>query len=265
MTRARLIISGLIVGALACSTDITQPHRAEGPEDPAIRLPRLDALTATAPVWGSSAEGTGTSNPTEVSFTIPAGTRGLVVWITQPIVKTDIITGVKVEGVALKRVASYVNQSTSGGRVYGYFLGTNVPSGAAIVAVSRSQTTTTIHVVAEAITGDADMGVIDFAGQAGFISSPRLTLQSGGRSSLGLTAMYSSIDNVLSLSTEASGQQRVQDHDFGTESSLASRRSSVSTGDVSMGWNMNSGQIAQMAILVGLADAPAPSDSVPTD
>lgn len=265
MRKARLIINGLLVGALACSTDITQPHRTEGPGVQGTHLLQQDALTATAPVWGGSTEGTGTSNPTEVSFTIPAGTRGLVVWITQPIVKTDIITGVRVEGVALKRVASYVNQSTSGGRIYGYFLGTNVPSGAATVAVSRSQTTTRLHVVAETITSDADMQIIDFAGQAGFISSPRLTLQSGGRSSLGLTAMYSSIDNVLGLAAEASGQQRVQDHDFGTESSLASRRSSVTTGDVSMGWNMNSGQIAQMAILVGVADAPAPSDSVPTD
>ncbi|MFL5547386.1 MAG: metallophosphoesterase family protein [Gemmatimonadales bacterium] len=265
MGKARLIVNGLIVGALACSTDITQPQRAESPGVRATHLSGQDALTATAPVWGGSAEGTGTTNPTEVSFTIPGGTRGLVVWITQPIVKTDIITGVRVEGVALKRVASYVNQSTSGGRVYGYFLGANVPSGAATVAVSRSQTTTRVHIVAEAITGDADMAVIDFAGQAGFISSPRLTLQSGGRSSLGLTAMYSSIDNVLGLASEASGQQRVQDHDFGTETSLASRRSSVTTGDVSMGWNMNSGQIAQMAILVGVANAPAPSDSVPTD
>jgi hypothetical protein len=265
MSKARLI-GALIVGAVACSTDITQPRRSNSPEVQADRRPLLNAVTTTALVWGSSTEGTGTSNPTRVSFTIPTGTRGIVVWITQPIVKTDIVTGVRVDSVAMKRVASYVNQNTSGGRVYGYFLGANLPSGTATIAVARSQTTTTIHVVAEAITGDADMEVIDFAGQAGFIGNPRLTLQSGGRSSLGLTAMYSSIDNVLGAAAEASGQQRVQDHDFGTETSLASRRSTVSTTDVSMGWNMNSGQIAQMAILVGeLPDSPSPPDSVPTD
>ncbi len=264
MHKGRLI-GALVIGALACSTDITQPGR---PVDRELKSGPLSAIgvTASQVSWGNSTEGTGTANPTTLSFTPVAATRGIVVWITQPIVSTDIVTGVTIGAVPAKRIATFANKTLNGGRIYGYFLGSGIPGGTFTVAVARSQTTTRIHIVVEAITGDADIEVIDFAGQAGFIGTPRLTLQPGGRPSIGLTAMYSSIDNVLAVSAEASGQQRVQDHDFGTETSLASRRSATATSDMSLGWNMNPGQIAQMAMLVAeLTETPAPPDSVPLD
>jgi len=256
------LIGGLILGAVACSTDLTEPHGP--PAGAKFGAANLNVVAASA-AWGSSTEGTGTSNPTTVSFTPPTGTRGIVVWITQPIVNTDILTGVTIDGVDTKRVGSYANTTVNGGRVYCYFLGSDLPSGTVTIAVGRSQSTTTLHVVAEAITGDADTEVIDFAGQAGFIGNPRLTLQSSGRTAIGLTAMYSSIDNVLSSAAEAAGQQRVQDHDFGTETSLESRVSSPGTSNVAMGWNMNSGQIAHMAVLVSEVGGTPPPDTVPTD
>ena len=266
MQRARLI-GTLVIGALACTADITQPDRSnQAPDQGSHALAPEYSLSGAGVAWGGSAEGSGNGNPTIVSLASPAGSRGLVVWVTQPIVNTDIVTGVAANGKAMKRVGTYVNQTSNGGRVYCYFLGSDLPTGVVSISVSRSQSTTTIHVVAEAITGGADLEVIDFSGQAGLIGTPRLSLRAGGRNSIGLTAMYSSIDNVLGAAAELSGQQRVQDHDFGTETSLASRRTTPGTADVTLGWNMNPGQIAHMAVLVGEVDPtlPPPPDSART-
>lgn len=214
------------------------------------------ASGGTGVVWGISTEFTGTANPTTASFTLPTGTRGVVVWIIQPIVSTDIVTGVTIGGVAMTRAGTVVNtSSTAGGRVYCYFLGSGVPAaGARTINVSRSQTTTTVHVVAEALTGTVDMEVVDIDSQASAngspIADPHLTLQYNGRLAIGLVAMYSNLDNVLGTGTESTGQSRVQDHDFGTETSLVSRQTTPGTSDFTMGWTMNAGQIAQMAIAV---------------
>ena len=266
MGRSRLI-GVLAIAALACTTDITRPSGSNREDQGSHAMAPKYSLSSAGVAWGGSAEGSGNANPTKVSLASPAGSRGLVVWITQPIVNSDIVTGVAAGGKAMKRVGTYVNQTVNGGRVYCYFLGSNLPTGTFSIAVSRSQSTTMIHVVAEAITGGADLEVIGFSGQAGLIGNPRLTLRAGGRTSVGLTTMYSSIDNVLSAAAELSGQQRVQDHDFGTETSLASRRGIPGSTDVTLGWNMNPGQIAHMAVLVGeLADTvlPPPAESART-
>ena len=263
--RIARLIGALVFGGLACTADITQPSRSKRePNGGSPAMAPKYSLSSAGVAWGGSAEGSGNANPTIVSLTSPAGSRGLVVWITQPIANGDIVTRVAAGGKAMRRVGTYVNQTVNGGRVYCYFLGANLPTGTFSISVSRSQSTTRLHVVAEAISGGADLEVIGFSGQAGLIGNPRLTIRAGGRNSIGLTAMYSSIDNVLGAAAELSGQQRVQDHDFGTETSLASRRSSPGSTDVSLGWNMNPGQIAHMAILVGeLADTtlPPPADS----
>ena len=154
--RIARLIGALVFGGLACTADITQPSRSKRePNGGSPAMAPKYSLSSAGVAWGGSAEGSGNANPTIVSLTSPAGSRGLVVWITQPIANSDIVTRVAAGGKAMRRVGTYVNQTVNGGRVYCYFLGSNLPTGTFSISVSRSQSTTRLHVVAEAITGPA--------------------------------------------------------------------------------------------------------------
>ena len=92
MRTARLI-GALVIGGLACTTDITQPSRSNRePDRGSQAMAPKYSLSSAGVAWGGSAEGSGNANPTMVSLTSPAGSRGLVLWITQPIVNSDIVT-----------------------------------------------------------------------------------------------------------------------------------------------------------------------------
>jgi len=201
---------------------------------------------------GLAHENTGTANPTTGSITIAAGTRGLLLWITQPITQADIVTGVTIGGVAMARVASYVNTSANGGRIYGYFLGTAVPTGVQTLSIARSEATTMLWWTMNEVAAGADTEVVDFDGVGGStqIANATVGLQYGGRTAMGYVAMYTALDNVIGTGNEAAGQQRVHDHDFGTETSLASRRTAQGATDVVMGWTHASSQVAIMGVAV---------------
>ncbi len=217
------------------------------------------AGTGGTVAWGNATEFTGTANPTTASHAAVANTKGVVVFIMQPTVNTDFVTGVTYGGVAMTRVGTQVDTSASGGRIYTYFLGSGIPSGTQTVNVARSQTTTTIHVVVNGIVAGATdtTEIVASAGQAGPIADQMLTIYVGGRQCIGLVAMESSIDNLLGSGTEPTGQERVFDHDFGGDTSLVSRRTTPDNSNVTMGWTMNQGRVEQMAVAVGAVTSSA--------
>ena len=194
--------------------------------------------------------GVAVTDPQNVALTVPAGCRGVEVYVGH-IGSSDQIVGMTLGGVALTRIASIANTSGSPGRAYKYGLGTGVLTGARTLAIDRAVGSTSLfHVVVAYLAGAVDCEVVDFQTTQGFLQDPSVLLAYGGRTCLGLVGMQSSINTILATTADFAGQQRVQDHAFGaTDTSLYSRQTTPGNVDFTMGYTMNSGQVA----LIGTA------------
>lgn len=216
--------------------------------------------------YDSSAEVVGTSNPLNVNL-VPAGTlRGVVVAIIQDATVSDIVTGVTCGGVAMDRLATISNAAApEPGRVYFYLLGSSVPAGTLAISVSRSEATTVLEVVPIGLTAAGDLEMIDSDSYLVAGSDPSLTLQYGGRVGYTLAALLTGV-GAPSLVVEAgSGMTRVQDHDFGGTSGLASRQTTAGSADFTVAYTANPADTCLLAVALAEAeDAVVAPPPIPT-
>lgn len=137
------------------------------------------------------------------------------------------------------------------GRTYIYTLVAGIPTGTQSVAVSKSDATTTIHVVAVSLITDSGTAEVVTANQNGGDdaneANPQVTLSLGGKTCMCYCIEYNGVNAPGSM-TEFGGQTALHDHDFGSQSSKASRLTSTTAVDPSMGYTVAINAFALSAV-----------------
>lgn len=215
----------------------------------------------------SSAENAGAANPLVILYNPGATIRGLGVLISQDLLLSDIVTGVTVQGgggeVPLARRGTNFDSVGEFGRVYGYFLGSGIPAGALTIRVYRSESVTPMHAVPIGFSGLRDTFVQDSDGINENVANPQVILQTGGRSCMGVCVLYSGAGGV-GVPVDLATQTRVQDHDYGAETSIVSRLTAVTAADFSIGYTIPITTSAFFAMAVAEVDDPGPGGPPPT-
>ena len=161
----------------------------------------------------------------------PVGTpKGVAVIVVQE-GSTDQVSGVTYGGVALTRVRSDVRTATEPGRVYIYFLGSGVPTGAQAVQVTLTGTADT-NAVSLTVTSAADSAVDVSAGaDAGIIANPSLSISPTVQAEIFYGIFYGASAPVTTVQT---GSTHVAGKDYGVTSAMWARKS-VGAGATTIG------------------------------
>jgi hypothetical protein len=183
----------------------------------------------------------------------PSGTpRGVLVYIAHNTVGSDIVVGVTYGGVAMTEVAFADDLTGELGAGYLYFLGSSIPTGAQTVSIDRSNNTTSVWAVAITVTASADTEVVDSdnsqQGDAN-IANPSVTLNHGGRDCLDFFGGYNGVNAPGSI-TDAAGQTRIHDHDFGSTSAVVSRKNASSTSDTTLSYTIAANSLAMIGVAI---------------
>ena len=183
----------------------------------------------------ASAATPGTGN---LSWThTPVGTpRGVMVFIVQDGSTSDQVSSVTYGGDAMTEVCFAANTGTAG-YVYGYWLGTSIPTGAQTVAVTVSGATAkaagciTVTAAADLVVDDAPDGDL------GSVADPSIDVTvATGRVAYIAGALHSAESTPTDL-TPASGFTQVTEYDFGFQVGSIIRRDATDTaGTVSVAW-----------------------------
>ena len=172
----------------------------------------------------------------------PVGTpRGVIVLISQNVSSDDQVTSVSYGGVAMTEVAGSPLAKTLGtedGALYGYFLGTGIPTGAQTVFVTVSVPTNR-RAVCYTVTAAADTEIEDTtATDLNATTNPSVNVTLGaGVSAFIAGVLHSGVDAVTSIASAANCTD-VLEHDHGTQCTLWNRRTNIETGagDFAVGW-----------------------------
>ncbi len=203
-------------------------------------------------VFDAATENVQAADPQNFTHT-PSGTpRGVLVFIAHATTASDIVSGVTYGGVTMSRVAFGDDASGEAGAGYLYFLGASIPTGAQTVSINRTEGTTSVWACAVTVTAAADTEVVDSDNsQQGDtnIANPSVTLQHGGRDCLDFFGGYNGV-NAPSSITDAAGQTRMHDHDFGSQSAVASRKNASSTSDTTLSYTIAANSLAMIGVAI---------------
>ena len=178
----------------------------------------------------------------------PVGTpRGAAVVVVQE-GSTDQVSGVTYGGVAMTRVRSDVRTATEDGRVYLYFLGAGVPTGAQTVTVTLTGAEDT-NAVSFTVTSAAVDTVVDVSAglDAGIIANPSLAI-----SPTVAAEIYYGIFSGLAapVTTVETGSTHVAGKDYGTDSAMWARKSVAAGGATTIGYTAASDDVCHSALAI---------------
>lgn len=169
----------------------------------------------------------------------PSGTpRGIVVYVIQDLGTTDEVTGVTYGGVSMTEMSDSPLLSSAqaeDGAVYGYFLGSSIPTGAQTVTVSvngtgSSKTACAISVTASTDTTVQDTSFVDTTG-----SNPSITISGGAATCFYSAAILSGANATANITLDA-GFTEIDADDFGSAVGASAYKNSTATGDQSITW-----------------------------
>lgn len=171
----------------------------------------------------------------------PVGTpRGVLVLIAQNVGTTDEVTGVTYGGVAMREVQGSPLLHTAGsedGALYGYFLGTGIPTGAQTVAVTVSGSSSK-RAVCYSVTASTDVEVeATTTKDASSGTNPFMAIAtSTGVTTFIAGVIHSGIGAVSSIAA-AAGYTDVLEHDYGSQCASWTRRTSnLGGGSTNISW-----------------------------
>ncbi len=183
---------------------------------------------------------------------VPVGTpRGIVVVVVQNVGATNEITGVTYGGVAMSAVASSPVLHSTGetGAVYGYFLGSSIPTGNQTASVTVNGTASTKVGGCFSVTAATDTAVqTTNTVNNDSVANPAATLSLSGESCwcalVGLSGQ-----GAVAGTTPFTNWTSLAEADFGNQIGLVYRYNIVGTTDVSAGWT----QTAEDAVMLAMA------------
>lgn len=197
------------------------------------------------------------SNPTPgtgaLSWThTPVGTpAGIIVLISQN-TGNDLVTGVTYGGVAMAEVTGSPNAKATAedGIVYGYFLGSSIPTGAQTVAVTVTGGAITKVALCISLTALSDTQVqdTDVSINSDSATNPSATLALGGNACFCAEVVFSGQGAITGISPFANWTDR-QEHDFTNQCTGFYTYDIIASVDVTMGWT----QTAEDALAIGIA------------
>jgi hypothetical protein len=206
-----------------------------------------------AVAFDAATENVAAADPQNFTHT-PSGTpKGVLVYIAHATSQADHVVGVTYGGTAMTRVAFADDGTGELGAGYLYFLGSSIPTGAQTVSIDRNNSTTSIWAVAITVTAANDTEVVDSDNsQQGDtnITNPAVTLQHGGRDCLDFFGGYNGINAPGSM-TDAAGQTRIHDHDFGSQAAVVSRKNASDTADTSLSYTAAANSLAMIGVAIG--------------
>lgn len=171
----------------------------------------------------------------------PVGTpKGVIVLISQNAAAGDQVTSVTYGGVSMTEVAGSPlakNLGDEDGALYGYFLGTGIPTGAQTVFVTVSVATNR-RAVCYTVTAATDTEVEDTtATDLNAVANPSVNVTLGGTGAFVAGVMHSGQDDITSIAS-AAGCTDVLEHDHGSTCSVWNRRTNIETGsgNFAVGW-----------------------------
>jgi hypothetical protein len=205
-----------------------------------------------AVAFDAATENAAAADPQNFTHT-PSGTpRGVLVYISHNTVGSDIVNGVTYGGVAMTEAGFADDDTGELGACQVWFLGSSIPTGAQTVSIDRTESTTSVWAVAITVTAAADTEIIDTdttqQGDAN-IANPAVTMNHGARSALAFFGGMNGVNAPGSI-TDAAGQTRIHDHDFGATSGVVSRKNSAGTGDTTMGFTIATNSLAMIGVSV---------------
>lgn len=185
-----------------------------------------------------------TVGTTDRSWThTPTGTpRGVVVYVIQYLGTTDEVTGVTYGGVSMTEMPDSPLLSTAqaeDGAVYGYFLGSSIPTGAQTVLVSVDGTASSKTAVAITVTAAADTQVVDTSIVDTTAANPSVVINGGATTNFYSAAILSGANATANITLDA-GHTQLDADDFTNAVGASARHNSITTGDVTISWTASS-------------------------
>lgn len=195
---------------------------------------------------------TDTSDPYNWTHT-PSGTpRGIVVAVSHQI-DSAYITGITYGGVAMSQIGLSKDLGGEPGRVWLWFLGSGIPTGAQTVSADLSSgVATDILFVSISLTATGDTEVIDSedANPAGTnIANPQATLSYAGRTSIAFSALHSGLPNVTDAAL-LTGMTAVASQDWGVAITRIDRQTTPGTSDFTIGYTSASDDVGMFAAAI---------------
>lgn len=205
-------------------------------------------MTIAYDAVSSATEGTGTLTWTHT----PAGTpAGVIVYVIQN-TGTDLVTGVTYGGITMSEVTDSPNLKAAAedGAVYGYFLGSSIPTGAQTVEVSVTGGAITKAAVAITVTAAGDTAVqdTDVTINSDAEADPSATLSLGGNSCFCAIGFMSGIGATANITPLTDWTSRYE-FDFTNQTAGVYTYDTIGTSDVAIGWD----QTSEDAVAVGIA------------
>ena len=181
----------------------------------------------------------------------PVGTpKGVAVIIVQE-KATDQVSGVTYGGVAMTRVRSDVRTVTEAGRVYIYFLGSSIPTGAQTVQVTLTGTEDT-NAVSLTVTATGDTAVDTSAGaDLGVTADPSLSIVPTVQAEI-FYGIFSGL--AAPVTTVQTGSTHVAGKDYGTDSAMWARKSA--SAGTTIGYTAASDDVCHSALAIKEYAAP---------
>lgn len=194
-----------------------------------------------------------TAGTGDLTWTHTGGTpRGALVWVVQNANATDRVSGVTYGGVAMTELAGSPNAKGTGEQcvVYGYFLGTTIPTGDQTVTVSVTGVGTK-QAVAVTVTGAADTEVVDVDATINTDSAanPAVTLSLGGVSCFAAIGFFTGIADVGNVTPFTDWTSR-HEEDFGAAIMGVYTYDTVGTTDVTAGWTQGADDAVMIAVAI---------------
>lgn len=186
--------------------------------------------------------------------------RAVVVFIQHP-GTTDQITGVTYGGVAMTEMTGSPHVLATGETnvLYGYFLGSSVPSGTQSVVVTTNGTFSFVdggRAVCISLTAAADTEIVDIDTTINSTSqlNPSVTLSLGGRSSWCAINFGSGTGTVGSI-TPLTNWTSVAEVDYGAQTGGIYRYNIIGTTDVTAGWTQAADDANAIAVAISEVQA----------
>jgi hypothetical protein len=195
--------------------------------------------------------GTGNLSWTHTPVGVP---KGVLVLIQQEVTAADQVSGVTYGGVAMTEVALsplILATSTEPGVLYGYFLGSSIPTGAQTVVVTVTGSAEK-HAACYSVTAGGDTAIDDTSVLDGAaVTDPSVTLQTtAGRTTFIAAALFSG-QNAITSVTPGTDYTDVLEYDFGNQSGSWVRRTANGTGgNITVSWTAASEDAGALAVAI---------------
>jgi len=198
-----------------------------------------------------------TSSNTSITWThTPVGTpRGIIVFIGQNTNDgTDRVTSVTYGSETMTEMSGspLLHTTSQPGAVYGYFLGTNIPTGAQTVTVNLTGSGSIIKSGGSvSLTANEDTSTVDIDATMNSDSQadPSVTLQLGGVTCFAMIGALSGRASVIGVTPLTSWTER-NEQDYGEQIGIWYTFDTIGSADVTAGWTQGADDATMIAVAI---------------